>query len=292
METTGNIVDKFFYRAMSNTHIKYKLWAKDPKWWYIDCSWLISYFWKTHWLFTDRETKFASNAYQIYSMGTKKEYKYIKKWDIVFFLNKSKWINHIAVYVTWSSNDMTIVDASGRYWISKRAITFDTWYIYNIDWEKYELRFATNPLFTKNKYMNTIVVAEIWSKKYHVKYDVNNKPRKFTATVTTYIIPEKDNKNNINCWWSSCKHTANWTELTKELAGKIWACPYQYKLGTKIYIEWLWEITCVDRWWLIVMKWDINTRGNVSSMNRIDVFAWIWKSSISLSKSVRNVSVL
>ena len=53
-------------------------------------------------------------------------------------------------------------------------------------------------------------------------------------------------------------------ELLPEHAWTHWACSADYKLGTRLMIEWLWVFTCVDRWSAI-------------GSYRIDVWSWYWQ---------------
>lgn len=61
-----------------------------------------------------------------------------------------------------------------------------------------------------------------------------------------------------------CLYPANWMLLKQEHKNKVVACPMEYEKWTKIYLEWIWVVTCVDRWWAIV--W-----------NRLDIYCWIWE---------------
>lgn len=70
----------------------------------------------------------------------------------------------------------------------------------------------------------------------------------------------------INCQWD-CLTTADWHQLKSEEAGLVVACPKEYKLWTKFYVEWLWTVTCHDRWWAIVTQW---------KTIRLDVRSWVW----------------
>ena len=70
----------------------------------------------------------------------------------------------------------------------------------------------------------------------------------------------------INCQ-GDCLITADWHQLKSEEAGLVVACPKEYKLWTKFYVEWLWTVTCHDRGWAIVKQW---------SVIRLDVRSWIW----------------
>lgn len=71
---------------------------------------------------------------------------------------------------------------------------------------------------------------------------------------------------SINCQWD-CLYTANWHKLTDDDMYKSVACPKEYALWTKIYLEWIWEVVCNDRWWAI--NW-----------NRIDMRCWIWDKAL------------
>ena len=70
----------------------------------------------------------------------------------------------------------------------------------------------------------------------------------------------------INCQWD-CLTTADWHQLNSSEAWLVVACPKEYPLGTKFYIEWLWTVTCHDRGWAIVTQWE---------KIRLDVWSWIW----------------
>lgn len=61
--------------------------------------------------------------------------------------------------------------------------------------------------------------------------------------------------------------TANWHKLTNADKYKSVACPKEYPLWTRIYIEWIWEVTCNDRGSAITTKdnWEV----------RIDMRCWI-----------------
>ena len=61
--------------------------------------------------------------------------------------------------------------------------------------------------------------------------------------------------------------TANWHKLTDADKYKSVACPKEYPLWTRIYIEWVWEVTCNDRGSAITTKdnWEV----------RVDMRCWI-----------------
>lgn len=74
--------------------------------------------------------------------------------------------------------------------------------------------------------------------------------------ITSYYLPQKGQSKYyngsyeadmyVNCQ-GSCDTTASGYKLKKEDAFKIVACPPEFKLGTKFYIEGLGEVTCEDR---------------------------------------------
>lgn len=78
----------------------------------------------------------------------------------------------------------------------------------------------------------------------------------------------------MNCWYNEnltleknievCKYPANWMELLNEHIGKVWACSRDIPLWTKLYIDWYWEITCVDR-------------GSAIWSYRLDIWNWYWQ---------------
>lgn len=47
-----------------------------------------------------------------------------------------------------------------------------------------------------------------------------------------------------------------------------WACWKKYKKGTKMYIEWRWEVVCSDRWSAI-------------DDNDFDIYYWVWKTALA-----------
>lgn len=66
---------------------------------------------------------------------------------------------------------------------------------------------------------------------------------------------------SINCAWD-CLVTADWHQLTDADMYNSVACPKEYPLWTRIFLEWVWVVTCHDRWWVI-------------NGNRIDMRCWI-----------------
>lgn len=65
--------------------------------------------------------------------------------------------------------------------------------------------------------------------------------------------------------------TSDWHQLNDNEWWKVVACPKDIKLWTKLYIEWIWEVTCHDRWWKIIKQWDTY---------RIDLWMWVWQAGL------------
>lgn len=81
----------------------------------------------------------------------------------------------------------------------------------------------------------------------------------------------------INCQ-GNCLVTADWHQLKSSEAWLVVACPKEYALGTRFYVEWLWTVTCHDRWGAIVTQWE---------SIRLDVRSWIgdtWRINIQTNK--------
>ena len=60
----------------------------------------------------------------------------------------------------------------------------------------------------------------------------------------------------INCQWD-CWITADWHVLTNSDRAKVVACPKEYELWTKFYLEGIGEVVCHDRWWAIVKQGEV-----------------------------------
>lgn len=56
---------------------------------------------------------------------------------------------------------------------------------------------------------------------------------------------KEDKKMNCGAW--SCLDTADGYHLKESDAFKIVACPPNIKMGTRLRIQWIWEVTCRDR---------------------------------------------
>ncbi len=117
-----------------------------------------------------------------------------------------------------------------------------------------------------------------WSK---VKWNITSKyyepPKEIEFSLSRYYSVQPNQKRyylnrtyeedfKVNCQWD-CLYTANWHHLTDNDMYKSVACPKEYELGTKIYLEWVWEVVCNDRWWAI-------------NGNRIDMRCGIWDKAL------------
>ena len=70
----------------------------------------------------------------------------------------------------------------------------------------------------------------------------------------------------INCQWD-CLTTSNGHQLNDWEWWKVVACPKEYALWTKFYVEWIGEVVCHDRGWKIIKQWEIV---------RLDLWMWVW----------------
>lgn len=113
----------------------------------------------------------------------------------------------------------------------------------NFDWDKINKKRTETITFKLSRYYSV----------------VPNQSRYYNGR--TY---EEDFK--VNCA-GDCLVTADWHQLTDADMYKSVACPKDYPLGTKIYLEWVWVVVCHDRWWAI--NW-----------NRIDMRCWIWTTAL------------
>lgn len=113
-----------------------------------------------------------------------------------------------------------------------------------------------------------------------VKEDVEKKEvkkDKITFSLSRYysVLPDQNRYYNnrsyeedfkINCA-GDCLVTANWHQLMNDDKYKSVACPKEYPLGTKIYLDGVGVVVCNDRWGAI--NW-----------NRIDMRCWIWDDAL------------
>ena len=124
-----------------------------------------------------------------------------------------------------------------------------------------------------------------WSKIYgninSKYYSWENKKEELVFSLSRYysVMPNQKRYYNwksyeedfkMNCA-GDCLYTANWHKLTDDDMYKSVACPKEYELWTKIYLEWIGEVVCNDRWWKIVMQWE---------KTRLDMWCGVWDTAL------------
>lgn len=120
-----------------------------------------------------------------------------------------------------------------------------------------------------------------WSKIYgninSKYYSWENKKEEITFSLSRYysVLPNQKRYYNwrtyeedfkVNCA-GDCTVPSDWWKLTNDDAWKSVACPKEYPLWTRFYLEWIGEVKCRDRWWAIVKQWETV---------RLDMFCWLW----------------
>lgn len=265
--------DEVSYNKLTDW-IKSKLWMQyklGGKWgWSIDCSWLFGAYALYEIGMIDNNT--LINHYSAENIRQINEEKYIDTmmpWDFVYLMKNWK-ANHIMMVADIDWNYISTFEANPEWWVGIYVYRFiqDNHGIYlERNWNVYDFKITTNSLLTARKYIGKFLISS--------------------------YIPW--NWDQINCWGGGCAHAASWLPLKDEYAWKIVACPKQYSIWLngepkqKLYIEWHWVVECSDRGWLIVMKGEVNSRGNVSSMNRLDLFAWLGTPKIKRNQTTRKV---
>lgn len=129
-----------------------------------------------------------------------------------------------------------------------------------MEWKTFNLSRYYSPLKTQQDYLST--TEWYYSEKY-VRMYIN-------------YFPWYEQDVCMNCWcklkWDKklydCEYPANWVKLRQEQWWKVVACPVEYPLWTKFFIEWIGDVACVDRWWAI-------------KKNRIDLWMWYWLENFS-----------
>lgn len=254
----------------------YKLGWKGG--WELDCSWLFGAY--AYYVLKTINHNTLINHYSAESIRNINEETNIEDISIWDYLYLMKW---------WEAVHIAMIIDVDRQW---KVTTFEAWvdrgvsqyeynfiqdwnwiYILTENWTVYDFKITRNSLITSLDDRDDLEL--IWE-----------------FLISSYI---PWNWDNINCWGGSCYHTASWLPLKDEYAWKIVACPKIYSIWLnwepkqKLYIEWHWVVECSDRGWLIVMKWETNSRGNISSMNRLDLFAWLNTPKIKRSQTTRKV---
>lgn len=113
------------------------------------------------------------------------------------------------------------------------------------------------------------------SKKWEILFSLSRyySPLPFQKRYYNNKTYQNDVCMNCGCWWD-CSTTANGHILVPEDRTKSVACPSEYKLWTRIYLEWVWEVVCNDRGWAI--------KGN-----RLDMRMWYGDAALDNWNSIR-----
>ena len=96
----------------------------------------------------------------------------------------------------------------------------------------------------------------LWVKQLSRYYSVMTGQKRYYNNKTY----EDDFKMNCH---GDCLSTAMSYRLSNKDQNKVVACDPNIWLWSRLYIEWVWRVQCVDRWWAI--KWQ-----------RIDMYCWVW----------------
>lgn len=131
---------------------------------------------------------------------------------------------------------------------------------------------TAHSLIDKNKWTCwKAVLLRYWQEKEKDKH----KRIKFKLSRYYSVMPNQEryyaNRTyeedfKINCSGDPLT-TADGHQLKSEEAGHVVACPKEYPLWTKFYVEWVWEVICHDRGWAIVKQWEVV---------RLDIWSGIW----------------
>ena len=142
-EETKPEVTKFLEEVYKLEWTKYKRGWDDEDG--IDCSWLIIEWWKRTWIVEDEFDTTAAGMYQSYIQKIP-ETKEIRKWDLLFYQNKSSTnlykkgeISHVMIAL-WPVKDgkVRIFDASVSKWVRERVIDVSGWSKYTLlAWRPY-----------------------------------------------------------------------------------------------------------------------------------------------------------
>ena len=263
-------VENMVKRTQSKLWIPYVLgWRWNSK---LDCSGLIGWYaYYEKQIISWNEYVNHTNSENISKKWKEKNIENVSRWDLMFFEEGNNGITHIAMVLNVNLEEWRIfvVDSSYWNWVTNRILYlgYSNWYItyHNDKQKRYIVTFTDNPYITN--------MELIWD-----------------FLISSYI--PKTDVMDINWWGASWRHTASWLPLKDEYAWEVVACPKQYPFWTRFYIELFWEVICKDRWWLIVMKWDTNSRWNVSSWNRLDIFAWLNTAKIKWNQKHANVYLI
>jgi 3D (Asp-Asp-Asp) domain-containing protein len=188
-------------------------------------------------------------------------------WDIAYInsFDKVVWatqnydanINWIHIEVVWNFN---LTKPSEKQYESLRKI------ISNIESEYKDIEIKAHRDFQQHSCpWKTFDFSKIKWKEI-IKFSLSRYYSVMTGQTRYYNWKTYEQDFKMNCWWN-CLSTANSTKLTDDMMYKTVACPPEYPLWTKIYLNWIWIVTCNDRGWAI-------------QGNRIDMRCWIWDKAL------------
>lgn len=265
------------YEIINEQYIYFSqsLWRieRNPIWlWenWFSCVWVMKAFAVAKWIMTQQEAK-TYNSQWLYSISDPKNFFSAATWDYIRFqLVDGTWYHHWATvrspYSWWY---IEIFDNIGNY-MSPRSIRVSMINgnpHYVLEDRTRRLHIAENPIvkLAKNRQM---VFDPLWkdmwdrwiSRYYSYQYWQENTSRDFIDWERRKRTHEEE--RFINCSWD-CQITASGKRYNEWDEWKYVACPPEYDFGTVFYIEWYWEVECVDRWWAI--KW-----------KRLDLRVGIW----------------
>lgn len=135
---------------------------------------------------------------------------------------------------------------------------------------------TAHSLIDKNKWTCWQALLKTYNSESNYNSNKSSDSKWITFSLSRYysVMPnQKRYYNNrsyeedfkMNCSWDPLV-TANWHQLTDADKYKSVACPKEYPLWTKFYLEWIWEVTCNDRGSAIKTKnWEV----------RVDMRCWI-----------------
>lgn len=239
----------------------YKLWAKDPSWWSIDCSWLIGYYLHKQWKMSMKDVIFRMNAKNLFDKYNTNDTRFpAQPWDMAFFHSLDWDTNHIWIvrsvttHSTW--HKLTLRDSSyPQNWLSERTIYVEytwwinlycnQWYCYNIFYKKF---LNDNELWLQKTSQKVLASISSVAKADYINDDV------YYFTPYNLNPSQTDNTPCIwAAWYDQCKMWDEWTRsmaLTKDIRKKYWV-----KWWDEVLLEW-------DKWcrWRYVIADEMNCR--------------------------------
>lgn len=188
------------------------------------------------------------------------DYIVLKSWSLryVFWHTKAKNTLHVWDIVksaehigdTTLSGKTTVYHLHYEVWLDAENVSpgITLWYDYSTNTEFSKLILEDQRHWDWKKQDSQLPQKEyLWNYSLSRYYTVVTDQKRYYLNRTF----EEDFK--VNCQWN-CFITADWHNLTDDQWWKVVACPPNIKLGSRLLIEWLGEVTCHDRGWAI--KWN------------------------------------